>query len=120
MKNMLALILTLLIFNPVMANSFVAVEFEDGEEIFYPSGKKSNSRVSVQDDCSVASIQKEILSYGHMIKRLGGVLAIPTEYEETMEGYQEFLGTVGVVHFSAKEMGVTDNVKKLKNLGLKI
>jgi hypothetical protein len=91
--------------------------FEDGEEVRFFDSAKRNTSVVVEDDCSIAKFDKERISYGSMIEKLGGVVNSPSDYENSLQGFQEFLEQSGAIHFSAKELGITDNIKKANELG---
>ena len=114
MKSLISIFILLFSINSLWAFEY---DFEDGEKIFFPDNQKSNRRSVVVDDCAKASTLKEIISYGHMIEKLGGIIFDSLEYENTTEGFQRFLSDVGVVNFSAKEMGYTDNIKKANEFG---
>lgn len=92
---------------------------EDGELIVSGQLMKRNKKVNVVDDCATSKYDQEVVSFGSMIEKLDGVVQSPVDFENTLEGFQEFLERSGVDHFSAKELGVTDNIAKAKELGLK-
>ncbi len=104
-----------------------AVGFEDGHIIVSKfmdsnsdqSGVKRNTRVHIVDDCATAKFDKEVVSYGSMIEKLGGVVNSPADFENSLEGFQEFLERSGVEHFTAQELGITTHIKLANRLGFK-
>lgn len=92
---------------------------EDGELIISAHQMKRNNRVVILDDCASSKYDQEVLSFGSMIEKLNGVVQSPADFEDSLEGFQEFLERSGVDHFSAKELGITDNIAKARELGLK-
>ena len=80
---------------------------------------KRITNINAVHDCATANFDKELLSYGSMVEKLGGYIQVPTDFENNLEGFQEFLERSGVKNFSAQELGVTDNIAKARELGLK-
>jgi hypothetical protein len=75
--------------------------------------------ISIAGSCEGTSLLKDIITYGDMIKNLGGSIEAPLDFDEDFVGLQKFLTASGVKHFNAIEVGTPGSMSKAKSCGLK-
>ena len=69
--------------------------------------------------CEGTSLLKDIITYGDMIKNLGGSIEAPLNYDKDFVGFQKFLSDSGIKHFNSLETGTPGSKSYAKECGLK-